>query len=143
MVVSLMKGTSTMGTPSETNLGSMLPIDMQQKFEKVWVLKEDSAHNKGVFRVESKDSPLEGLQVKFFEGARPHALIYFAKNHPRNHQITWLRSSGVFVGIQGQGWPGSDTRIEDGQRVGTGVWSASGADFAVEEGHTGAIREVV
>ena len=79
LVVSLMKGTSTMGTPSETNLGSMLPIDMQQKFEKVWVLKEDSAHNKGVFRVESKDSPLENLQVKFFEGARPTYPHLFCK----------------------------------------------------------------
>ena len=52
-------------------------------------------------------------------------------------------ASGILAGIQGQGWPGSDMRIEDGQRVGTGVWSASGADFAMEESHTGAIREVV
>ena len=65
---------------------------MLSGLEKVRECLKFRAHNKGVFRVESKDSPLEGLQVKFFEGARPPALIYFAKNHPRNHQITWLRS---------------------------------------------------
>jgi hypothetical protein len=49
----------------------MILIDMQQKFEKGWILKDGLAHNVRVFRVESKDSPLEGLPVKFFEVYNP------------------------------------------------------------------------
>ena len=91
LVVRLMKGTSTMGTSSETNLGSMLPINMQQKFEKVLVLKEDSAHNS---EWNPKTRPWRTCKSSSLRGPTPRTLIYFAKNNPRNHQITWLRSVG-------------------------------------------------
>ena len=90
-VVGLMKWTITMGTPAQTDRGSVILIDRQQKFEKVRVFKDGLAHNEGVFRVESKDLPLGGLPVKFFEGAHPPCPHLFCKKpppQPSNNLVT-------------------------------------------------------
>jgi hypothetical protein len=82
-VVSLMKGTPAMETPSQTDRGGMILIDTQQKFEKGWILKDGLAHNGRVFSWETKDSPLRGLPVKFFEGAQPPYPHLFCKKPPK------------------------------------------------------------
>ncbi|WP_434782574.1 hypothetical protein [Ferrovum myxofaciens] len=61
----------------------MILIDTQQKFEKGWILKDGLAHNGRVFSWETKDSPLRGLPVKFFEGAQPPYPHLFCKKPPK------------------------------------------------------------
>jgi hypothetical protein len=72
-----------METPSQTDRGGMILIDTQQKFEKGWILKDGLAHNGRVFSWETKDSPLRGLPVKFFEGAQPPYPHLFCKKPPK------------------------------------------------------------